>query len=498
MKNGIRKVLLILIVTLLSACAHPAEQSSSTEGYYDFSIDKQFRGIHRDLLWNGRPIFGEVVSQVCYIPGMIPKTYIEKQYFNNGVLVNSPQYPSQFYAEPLGRENKPEYSEPISDESLNMRQIGRYLLLEEFASMYEEVGEYWIGRPIANTSWNSEKSRFEQYFENFAVYRNQYGSSNDIYFMALGVQSFAGIDCVTAPENFSMDGGLPTIIPGSSVLRSIATNRLAYDFLGADISDEYQGKDGKQEMVFEKVVVYADPESPIGLSLRPVALWVGITPDPLEVPREGMNFRTIEGGEGYNIPDYFDSFIHFYSGFELSGEPITRLQDMGDGLKQQCFTNYCLQYDPQASYQAQVTLLPLGEDYYEDKESTALTSLPNSPPLATPDPTPTPLPTKTPSVELKIWVMNDNIPSSQSQIFGVGAFIGKVAFQDFSADLKVALPSGGQMHYPFPMPEDGYALLAIEPIEAINGATIEYEICVTTPWGEKTCAKENYNIWGNP
>ncbi len=476
-----RKWLLIIILAsiLLGACASPAPQVAE-ERYYHF-VDPRFREIYIFLHWEGESILRGEVSSLCKNTA----TGIEKQYFENGILVYDPKA-SQFYLESLDIESIPEYVVPLQNEPSNARKIDGYLILEDFASLYDEYGERWLGKPATSTLWNSKLRRFEQYFENIAMFRFENDPPGVVHFMSYGRRKYTAHDCQEGSITTHSDE-IPTLTPNFGLAR-IAETRLGYAFIGQVVLSEYQAEDGKREVIFENVVAYADPDSPIGVSLRPLARLLDVPTDSLESPREGMSFRAIEDGKGYNIPDYFNNFIHLHSGHELSGEPITRLQDMGDGVWQQCFANYCLKYDSHASSQTQVSLLPLGIDYKATIYS----------PAPTPTSPPTPVPTQVPSIELGIWVLHDKISTSQSQIFGACAFEGDKLLQDYVADLRVFI-SSDEKSYPFSAPnESGCTYLTLPPIVESNGTTIEYQVCITTSWGKTLCEEESFLIWENP
>ncbi len=488
---GIRKWLLILILALflLAACTEPTTQ----EIVVDYSIAPRFREVYQGIEWNEKPILGEVISPLKHVSG----SDIEKQYFENGVLVYNPEESPRFYLEVLDMESVPGDAEPLQDEHPPAYQVDGYLILDEFASLYAEHGKRWLGKPTSSTLWNPRLRRFEQYFENFGAYSFKGDSPGVAHFIPYGIQKCADTKCQEDAVIAIPPAKPPTSTPFSELAR-IAEDRLGYAFAGQVVFGEYQAEDGKRELIFENVVVYADPDSPIGISLRPIARLLGIPTDPLESPIGGMNFRAIEDEKGYNIPGYFDSFINLHSGYELAGEPVTRLQDMGDGVRRQCFTNYCLQYDPYASSQEQVSLLPLGIDYKAIIIAQSPTPIPTSLPAPALPPTPTLAPTQVPPLELGIWVLHYEISSSQSQIFGACAFVGNKPLQNYVADLSVTI-SSDEKNYHFPASDEGgCTFLTIAPIEKSNGTLIEYQVCITAPWGKLLCEEDSFHIWGNP
>ena len=264
-------------------------------------------------------------------------------------------------------------------------------------------------------------------------------------------------------------------------LAQIAESQLGSFFLGQLVSIQDIDNDNIQEVIFENVIITSNPNNKIGFSLKPLTKLLEITPSPLESPRENMVFRSIKEGKGHNIPHYFHTFIHHHLGYDISGEPITHLLDMGNGTKQQCFTNYCLRYDPQASPNEQVALLPLGKGYHEsrDQELTEKT-----------------LPGQTSKLELGVWVNQKRIPSSKPQAFGVCAHLGNDPLQDYSASLSI---SSQKISHRFPPPDKGgCTYLSIAPIQESNGTEITYQVCIKTSWGERCCEEDKFLIWDNP
>ncbi|MBS1248583.1 MAG: hypothetical protein MAG431_00135 [Chloroflexi bacterium] len=459
-------------------------------------VTPRFREAYGILQWEGEYILGESVSSLC----KTPDTEVERQYFENGVLVYNPYVSPHYYLDTLDNNLIPGHVVPLKNVPTSARLVGDWILLNEFVSLYEEHGERWLGEPTTSTLWNPQLERYEQYFENMAAFRYEGDPPDRVRFLPAGEMKYSLTGCgevglenplVSPPVDPSYSGEL------DSNLAKVAESRLGSSFVGLQLTGDFWADDGKKELIYENVAIYADESSPMGISLRPLPVILGYPTDSLETPQEGMYFRAISGEQGYNIPGYFNSFISLHSGHELAGEPISRLQDLGNSITQQCFENYCLRYDPKLSPREQVSLLPLGIEYKGSVDTSGSSPSSTSPSSSTSSaPSPTPLPTQTPALEMFIWVLYSQITSVQSQMFGVCVQAGDDALYEYSA--RLLFPSDGN-NFSFPSPDDkGCAYVKLPPIEKSNGTLIEYQVCITSSWGERLCANDNFLIWGNP
>jgi hypothetical protein len=117
------------------------------------------------------------------------------------------------------------------------------------------------------------------------------------------------------------------------------------------------------EKVFDNLVMFSAPESTYRVQFRPLPQLAGIQPEPPVPPMNdpGMVFFPTLGQElGYNIPKLFMDYITMHGTLEISGNPITELHALGNGISRQCFTNICLEYHSKAPETLRVRPTALG------------------------------------------------------------------------------------------------------------------------------------------
>ena len=236
----------------------------------------------------------------------------------------------------------------------------------------------------------------------------------------------------------------------------------------------------------------------------------------------------------YVAPRFREIYRQLYwDGVPILGEPISNLILVpGSEIEKQYFDNGVLIYNPEISPHFYLEALDAYkrileqhlEDFglyrYEDDPPDTIhfisygvqkyASETGTPEIDHSTPTVTPL-TVTPThpqeeiesqkdnFQLNAWEALSEIPSTQSQQFAACVSINGIASQDFTAELKIFLPTGREKDYHFPMPiEGGCSFLAVGPIEAKNGTTIKYQVCVTVSGTEQLCKEDNFLIWGNP
>ena len=65
--------------------------------------------------------------------------------------------------------------------------------------------------------------------------------------------------------------------------------------------------------------------------------------------------------------------------------------------------------------------------------------------------------------------------------------------------LFVETPNSGVITYQGSSTDGGgCSFFMIEPVDAKNGETIPYQVCFTNLYGENTCKRDSFLIWGNP
>jgi len=345
-------------------------------------------------------------------------------------------------------------------------------------------GDRWVGLPLTRARFNPDKGRVEQYFENMGFFRFEDDPPGTVHLMPYGLWKCAG-ECSQYP------GVQNAGISSSSVeeIRSPfgeAIARFGTAFTGDTISSAYHAADGSIEQMFKNVVLFQDPDSPIGVSLRPISSLLDRVDQKYQIRQEGAEdyFREIENGNGFYIPTYFMEFIDRYFGFEISGEPVTGLEEIRDGVSQQCFENYCLLFDAAADTGQQVRILPQGqkykEEFYRDVGKPK-----NEVPVVR-------------NFQMDIWEQMPQISSQEKQQIGACIHEGGIALANVTAVINVNTDGQGSSTFYFdPTDSGGCAFLELEPIQASNGTTVDYQVCFQGLGDQEYCKRDSYLIWGN-
>lgn len=465
---------ILIIVGLVSACSG---SGGSSAGYY--LVDPRFSELYERL--QGEATLGPPISNKKFLAG----TNQEKQYFEGVVMIFDPDHSPRFYLDPVGIEagfsdlpnQEPEYS--------GVRYLNGYVIPVEFTHFYDQMGgERWVGMPLTRARLNPDKGRVEQYFENMGFFRFEDDPPGTVHLMPYGLWKCAG-ECSQYP-------GVQNANVSSSVSEEIqspfgeAVARFGTGFTGDTISSAYHAADGSIEQIFKNVVLFQDPASPMGVSLRPVSYLLDKVDQNYQARQDGTGdyFREIENGSGFYIPAYFMEFIDRYFGFEISGEPITRLEEIRDGVSQQCFENYCLLFDAAAGEGQQVRILPQGQKYKEEFYRDV--GKPNNE---------TPL---VRNIQMDIWEQMPQISSLENQQIGACIHEGETPLANVQAVIEIHVEEQGSSTFYFdPTDPGGCAFLELDPIQAANGTTVDYQVCFKGVGDQEYCKKDSYLIWGN-
>ncbi len=264
-------------------------------------------------------------------------------------MIYDPDHSPRYYLDPVGKEAGFSDLPDQEPENPGVRYLNGFVVPVEFSYFYDHMGgERWVGLPLTRARFNPEKGRVEQYFENMGFFRFEDDPPGTVHLMPYGLWKCAG-ECSEYPgiQNAGISSSSTEAIQ-SPFGEAIA--RFGIMFTGDTISSAYHADDGSIEQIFKNIVLFQDPTSPFGVSLRPVSSLLDRSGQSYQIRQEGAEgyFREIENGNGYYIPSYFMEFIDSYFGFELSGEPISLSEEIREGVSQQCFENYCLLFDAAA------------------------------------------------------------------------------------------------------------------------------------------------------
>jgi hypothetical protein len=466
--------LIILIAGLISSCS---DLDAGSGGYY--LVDPRFNDLYERL--QGEEVLGPPISSKKYLSG----SNLEKQYFEGVVMVFDPDNSPRYYLEPVGIDAGFSDLPNNTPENPGVRYLNGYIIPADFAQFYDQMGgARWVGLPLTRARLNPEKNRIEQYFENMGFFRFEDDPPGEVYLMPYGLWKCAG-ECSQYPgvQNASISKTDPQTVE-SPFGEAIA--RLGTQFTGKKITDAYLAEDGRVEQIFQNIVLFQDPSSPLGISLRPLSALLGQAEGEYQHRAnlaEGY-FRELADGAGYYIPGYFLEYIDRYFGFEVSGEPISPLQEIREGVALQCFENYCLLYDAKANSDQQVRIQPQGQKY---KEAFYLNLQ-----------GPAPKPAIIKQIQLDIWEQLPQITSLENQQIGACIHEDGQPIANARAVVQVVIQESGTREYTFqPTDAGGCSFLTLDPIQAPNGTTIDYQVCFEGLGNDGYCKKDSFLIWGN-
>jgi hypothetical protein len=234
------------------------------------------------------------------------------------------------------------------------------------------------------------------------------------------------------------------------------------------------------------VVLYQDQATPFGVSLRPVSSLLDNHGEGFQAKSDQAEgyFRELDEGFGYYIPTYFMEYIDRYYSFEISGEPISALEEIREGVSQQCFENYCLLYDAKAASAQQVRIVPQGQKYKDSFYKNAQS--------------PAPEPAVARQIQLDIWEQLPQITSQENQQIGACIHEAGQPLVNAQAVVIVSTQDNETSTFSFELTDSGgCSFLTLDPIQAPNGATVDYQVCFQGLGSEDYCKKDSFLIWGN-
>jgi hypothetical protein len=466
--------LLILAVFLLTAC--DIQETVVSTPTPPVEVDPRFREFYLRL--GGSKVLGQPSSPLLDSAGVF------SQYTDKVLMVFIPTAPQglEYTLAPLGNNlNLPAPSRVITQNG-NETIIDGIVIYSKFYPLYStfRLTQYG-GRPLSQPIVDLEQHRIVQYFENVAFYTDRDDPNDEVHLVDYG-RMFCEEHC-NNPE------------PPSGIIASFSEpfldglTRLGNDLVGRPTETYSQAADGNIEQVYENVIVYARSGDIRHIYLRPLPAMVGIQPGP-PVAKEidpQLIFIPIEGDLGYNVPTIFEEYILSHGGFEISGKPIEERHSFED-VYRQCFTNYCLDFDPYSpDGVAPVRPAPLGRLYLDHNPSKgqAISSIS--------------LPSE--SIALKVWEKKPKISSQELQVINLmvqqtkndAPVVGAIA------TLLVDIPDGAQLVINMPATDtDGLASLLLQPIHGENGRLVTYKICLTTVSKTQKCVDDAFIIWNTP
>jgi hypothetical protein len=404
---------------------------------------------------------------------------LTKQYTEAGLMLFDPQAPksSRFSLAPIGINLGINNGKLLGKTNHTGRNINGHLVLAEFLVEYERLGgARFVGKPISGAQYNADKKRIEQYFENIGFYKLD--SETKIRLMPYGVYA-----CDRNCRNQEPLAGIPIIQPILTDPFIKKTIDLGLPFVGKPLTGMHLTPDGKQEVIFENLVLVANMESPEEVHLRPIAERIGTyVHKPAQAEESSVKvFYEVADGLGYNVPLYFVEYLELYGGEQVSGYPISEVFSPEPGTFQQCFTNLCLQFNLNAEGEQRLQPVPLGAEY-KAKDYDTVVDFETSQAME--------------NLEMKVWEEAPFVSANDSQEIIVALYEDRQPLENYEPILFVTMADGSQRTAYFqPSDANGHTSIRLAPIDAPNGTLIAYKVCFFGVIGEPHCVGDNYLIW---
>ena len=458
---------------LLSWEPKPVEHDSENFEPGTYPVDLIFIDFYQ--AFGGETKLGPAISIATTTDG------VTKQFTEAGMMMFDPGEPesSRFSFAPLGLELGTSEGELLGKAYSTGRIIAGYLVIADFLEEYERLGgARFVGKPISEAFYNPDKGRIEQYFENLGFY--QLEGESQIRLMPYGAYA-----CDRNCRNQEPIAGIPvlqSVLPDSFLNKTL---ELSLPFVGKPLTGVHYETDGRQEVIFENIVLVAEDDSPEDVGIRPIVeQFSEYVQSPTESQNSPLNvFYEIDGGMGFDVPLYFVEFLNANGGTRVAGDPISHIFSPEPGVFWQCFTNLCLEFNLNVEGEGRLRPVPLGVEY-KDKQYDRVIDFQSSQTLE--------------KLETKVWERDSFVSSNDSQEIHVALYEDHKPLTYFEPLLLVTMPDGSQRKAYFqPSDENGRTSIGLAPIDAPNGTLIAYKVCVSGIDGEPRCVGDNYLIWNS-
>jgi hypothetical protein len=335
--------------------------------------------------------------------------------------------------------------------------------------------------------YNPYKQRYEQYFENVGFYRLLDDPRGEVHLLSYGAYVCDAHCRSSAPPTSAIIKSSDNVdIPFLPYLIRMGSP-LAF---GQPISKPLPLQNNEFLQVYETVAFVGNPESATSVRLLNLPELLGM---PRHTPAaqvyteaDGVIFYAVDGLNGFHIPLDFDRFISRNGGYPLSGHPISEVFPLEEGkVYQQCFQNYCLNYDAIKPAGQKVSIAALGAAYnqyagFSEDQVVQLTY----------------------SMETLLFHISEvktQIAADEPQQIDLIVLMRKdnVPLENIEAFLYVTLPNGEKISYNFPPTNaEGLSYFTIPPLTQLsNGDLVAYQVCLNLPTDQPLCQQDNYLIW---
>lgn len=473
-------LLFVLVFSNLEADVKPASPPALNSVTYP--VAPVFREIYTTL--GGESVLGPAITELFNYGSL------NCQYTETSLLCQDPNSMdiSRIRLYPLGVAFREKVSDPPNPslDPTRTRVVDGYEIYSEFVPLYDKMyGALYVGRPLSQPRYDALLGRVEQYFENVGFYHLYNEPAGTAHLLSYGVYN-CDLSCRYQARLGSeiIVNHMPAEQPFQSALQQ-ANLHIA----GSPLSQPYLAADGNLEQVMENVVVYAPPDLPQAVNLRPISRQLGmLTSDP--TPNQAFdpntyNFVTVNGELGYPVPWVFYNFITNHGGTQYSGMPISVPYRHDANRYRQCFENYCLEFDTTASPDLQVRLVALGplyQDYVDMQPEVIVRSPISADRLVLLVSEAYPRIDAATDQQLYITTLNR---SSQRPVANV------------EARVTLTLPDLSTIEYTStPTDSNGFTVVIIPAHTNLpNGSIIGYQVCLNIPSPEPVCFSETYMVW---
>lgn len=484
--NKIKKVisplclnLTLIMLFMLAGCERTLSTAASGKTY---AVTPALLAFYNRL--GGEVVLGPAISKLDDDP------IGQCQFTVNARLCVNPMVAGDesFSLYPLGNElNISEVSTlPVSADGSSPAGFSVY---EEFIPIFDRFAQStYSGNPISPVHINYAQQRVEQFFEKVGFYRNFSDPIGTVRLLAYGAAA------CTKGCNYHPAAEAQLTNPSQSLddlnlmeKLGILTDKTAF---GKALNKPHTAADGSLEQVFTGVVLVQDVTGVV--RLRPLATILAM---PNKAPGEklydyasGVVFYATSDTLGYHVPIQFDTFINTHGGTSISGDPIDEIYEYDYGHYRQCFTNYCLDYDPSKREDKQVSITPLGKQYLAMDQTVV-------PQPATPQPEP-------PAVLLQVSETLLKVSTSEAQTIHVTALnaADQTPVAGIETEITLLLPKEKTWSAKLaPTAVDGTAVITLPILKNIqNGSILAYKVCTTSVTPSQACAEGSYLMWTTP
>lgn len=480
-----RSFLLISILILsfpVTSCNMPRPQTLTAASAGDQAVTPVLREFYADL--KGERYLGKPISDKFLRDGSTC------QYTSNALMCMNPIETDpvrRFYLVSLGKDLGVYEPADFSIGTDSSTVIDGYHIFPAFVAVYNDLGAAVVGPPLTNIRQNTELGQMEQYFGNLGFYLRLDDPDARVELLPYGEYLCPDYQGAKRPQP-PLASPRVTIQPAAILNRSM--DRLGgTDIFGSTISQAYTAPDGALEQVYETVAIFAPQARPDLIRFRPLPVLLGMYQEAPKFPEhdnhQSMIFYPTSGELGYHVPILFDEFIELHGGREFSGQPLSDpVWDVQNGtdIVRQCFTNYCLDYNPQAPVNDQVHLAPLGMLYLQRGSLSPQGHAPLNQ-----------------SLQLVVSEMLPQLPSTAYQTLTIMAFRNADGrpIPNLEAVATLTTANGGQHIFrSAPTGEDGSTTMVIPPLpDTRHGEMITYQICLNTTDTVPVCQSESYLLW---